>query len=112
MPKMILEFPLNGIQLDLGTTATFDDISGYLSTERLEGDFPIDRITGDVPVERISGNLPLSHTEGDLPVSRINGNFPLSQTDGSLPVNRLEDISGVMSEQDAHNIWNNIRRNT
>ena len=98
MPNMILEFPLNGIQLDLGTTATFDDISGYLNTERLEGDFP---------AERISGNLPLSQTEGDLPVSRINGNLPLSQTDGSLPVNRLEDISSVMSEQDAHSVWEN-----
>ena len=26
---------------------------------------------------------------------------------GELPVNRLEDIDGVMSEQDAHDIWTN-----
>ena len=87
--NMVLEFPLNGIQLDLGTTATFDDISGFLNVERLEGD------------------LPISQTEGNLPVSRIEGNLPLSQTEGNLPVNRIENVSGIMTASDAHTIWAN-----
>lgn len=69
--KIILEFPASGVELDLGETITFDDISGFLNTERLEGDFPMNRVTGD------------------------------------LPVNQIEDIDGILTAEEGHEIWNN-----
>ena len=88
--KIILEFPISGIELDLGMVITFDDISGLLPTSRLEGNFPMERIEGDLPMERVTGNLPVERVEGDIPVSRLSGNLPLSQTEGDLPVSRLD----------------------
>lgn len=51
--NIILEFPESNLEIDLGETITFDQISGF------------------------------------------------------LPVNRIEGVSGLTSEQDGHDIWNN-----
>ena len=46
--NITLEFPLNGLKLDLGTTATFDDISGFLDSSRIttNGEPIDDKIAG------------------------------------------------------------------
>lgn len=53
MPDIKLLFPIDNTQIDLGYVVTFDNISG------------------------------------------------------NLPVNRIEGVSGLTSEQDGHDIWNN-----
>ena len=39
-----LLFPTDTPEIDVGVTLTFEDISGYLPTSRLEGDIPITQI--------------------------------------------------------------------
>ena len=50
--NITLEFPLNGLKLDLGTTATFDDISGFLDSSRIttNGE-PIDNKIAEIEAE-------------------------------------------------------------
>ena len=78
--NIILEFPASNIEIDLGETITFDQISGFLPIERITGDIPTSRLTGTIPMENITGNL---------------------------AVDRLAGIDGVMTENEAHAIWNN-----
>ena len=60
--NITLLFPTDTPEIDIGTTITFDEISGTL---------------------------------------------PVSRTEGDLPVNRIEDVSGLMTASEAHNIWDN-----
>lgn len=78
--NIILEFPASNIEIDLGETITFDQISGFLPIERTSGDLPIDRVEGDIPTSRLTGNL---------------------------DVDRLTGIGGLMSADEAHTIWTN-----
>ena len=93
-----LVFPADVQELDVGETITFEQIVGKLPLERTTGNLPTDRLEGNISADKIEGNIPLSQTSGNLPFSR---------TEGDLAVNRLEDIDGMMNEQDAHNLWNN-----
>jgi hypothetical protein len=79
MDNIILEFPRSNIEIDLGEVVSFDEISGKL------------------PLDRTTGNLPTTRLEGDIPMSSITGD---------LPVNRLENVSGLVTAEEAHNIWN------
>lgn len=78
--NITLLFPTDTPEIDVGVTLTFEDISGYLPTSRLEG---------------------------DIPTSMLEGDIPITQIDGDLPVNRIEDVSGLMTASEAHNIWDN-----
>ena len=75
-----LLFPTDTPEIDVGVTLTFEDISGYLPTSRLEG---------------------------DIPTSMLEGDIPITQIDGDLPVNRIEDVDGFMTANEAHSIWDN-----
>lgn len=66
-----LLFPTDTPVIDVGVAITFEDISGYLPTSRLEGD------------------IPTSALEGDIPITQI------------------EDVSGFMTANEAHSIWDN-----
>lgn len=75
-----LEFPDRALVIDVGVTLTFDNISGY---------------------------LPISRTEGNLPTNRLEGTIPMSSITGDLAVDRLTGVSGLMTESEAHDIWDN-----
>lgn len=65
-----LLFPTDTPVIDVGVMLTFEDISGYLPTSRLDGDIPTSKLEGEIPIEQI------------------------------------ENVSGLMTASEAHNIWN------
>ena len=48
-----LLFPTDTPEIDVGVTLTFENISGYLPTSRLEGDIPTSMLVGDIPITQI-----------------------------------------------------------
>lgn len=44
--NIILEFPASNIEIDLGETITFDQISGFLPIERTTGNLAVNRLAG------------------------------------------------------------------
>ena len=66
-------------------------------------DFPPDEENIELIFPVVGENIDLGAT---ISFDEIVGTLPLSRTDGELPVNRLEGFDGIMTEEEAHELWN------